>query len=376
MKVLYLIDSLEGYGAERSLIEITTRFKKIKPVFVHIYEGDQLKTKLEENGIKVYSLNLTGKYNLQCAEKLILTIIEKEKPALIHSTLFRSDIIARRIKRKRPQILLVGSLVNNSYSPYRKREMNFIQRIKHKIIEKWDRRTSKYVDYFISNSEAIVKPNIQALNINIERIKVIHRGRDLSRFIQHDRNFKPRNLRKNYSNVFLNISRLENRKGQKDLIVAFSIFLKLHPQSILLLVGEGPARNDIKDLIIQMNLKNSVHLLGYRQDIPQLLAFSDFFVFPTYFEGLPGALIEAAISKTPIIASNIPENRECLAPECALLFSPGNISELVGKLEKAISLTEWERKTEGAYNYAKAKFDIRIISKEYENFYFQIFGKL
>ena len=130
MKVLYLIDSLQGYGAETSLVEITTRFKIIEPVFVQLYIGDQLKKELQEKQVSVYSLNLSGKYNFRAAVKKVLEIIEIEKPQIIHSTLFRSDIIARRIKKKLPHILLVGSLVNNSYSSFRLREMNLQRRIK------------------------------------------------------------------------------------------------------------------------------------------------------------------------------------------------------------------------------------------------------
>ncbi|MDX1718617.1 MAG: glycosyltransferase [Salegentibacter mishustinae] len=372
MKVLFLIDTLKGYGAETSLVEITTRFEKIAPIFVQIYKGDQLKKQLEESGIKVYSLNLAGKYNFVTAEKLILAIIEKEKPEIIHSTLFRADILARKIKKKLPHIILVGSLVNNSYSAYRCKEMNLKQKFKHFIVKEWDKITSKKVDYFISNSEAIVESNIQALKLKREKIKVIYRGRNPLIFSEKKTNRTQLPFIKNNSLVFLNISRLENRKGQKDLIKAFNLFKKSQPDALLILVGEGHQRKELEGFVNRLDLQQSVHFLGYRKDIPELLAISDFFVFPTYYEGLPGALIEAVFSKTPIIASNIPENKECLAPDSALLFNPGNIHDISICLNKALIISDWDRKTKLAYNYAKERFDIRNISKQYENFYIRI----
>lgn len=372
MKVLYLIDSLKGYGAETSLVEITSRFKKVNPVFVQIYEGDQLKETLEEKKIKVYSLGLTGKYNFGSAEKAIIQIIKIENPDIIHSTLFRADIIARRIKKKLPQILLVGSLVNNSYSPIRLKEMNFQRRIKHLFIKEWDRTTSRYVDFFISNSEAIIEPNIQALNIPREKIITINRGRDFSLF--SGKKALPRSLPfdKTTSTIFLNVSRLENRKGHKDLIHAFALYLISTPYAKLMIAGEGPERQNLEKLIKLLGVDQSVFLLGFRKDIPDLLRVADFFVFPSYYEGLPGALIEAVISKTPVIASDIPENRECLAPDSALLFSPGNITEISDALMKANNMADWTLKTEIAYCYAKENFEINKRSREYEEFYFRI----
>lgn len=373
MKVLYLIDSLKGFGAEKSLVEITTRFKRIRPIFVQIYKGEQLKKNLEERGIKVYSLNLGGKYNFTSAEKLIFPIIKSENPEVIHSTLFRADIVGRRIKKKLPYILLVGSLVNNSYSSYRMKEMSFVRKTKHLFIKEWDRITSKYVDYFISNSAAIVEPSVQALKIKRERIETIYRGRDLSSFCDVTGLTGHLPLNKKNSPIFINVARLEIRKGQRDLIKAFDLFLRLHPESILLLVGEGSQKKKLKELVLSLNLEKSVKFLGYRNDIPNLLAASDFFVFPSYYEGLPGALIEAIFSKTPVIVSNIPENKECLAPDSALFFSPGNLKEIHETLEKAATFSDWNWRTEKAFRYAKERFEISQISQQYEDFYFRIY---
>jgi glycosyltransferase involved in cell wall biosynthesis len=375
MKVLYLIDSLIGYGAEKSLVEITTRFKHIEPVFVQIYVGDQLKNILEENKISVYSLNLTDKYNFQSAVNAVVQIIEKENPQIIHSTLFRADIIARKIKKKLPHILLVGSLVNNSYSTYRFKEMNFRRRIQHLIVKEWDKRTAKYVDYFISNSEAILETNVEALKLKREKIQIIYRGRDFSLFSGKRVHQVLLPFEKKNSLVFFNVSRLENRKGQKDLIRAFSLFLISNPSAKLLIAGEGPEEESIKDLIDQIGINQSVFLLGYRKDISGLLKVADFFVFPSYFEGLPGALIEAVISRTPTIISDIPENKECLPNDNNLLFEPGNIEEMAKRMVEATQVKNWKERTELAFDFAHERFEINEICKKYEKFYLNIIQK-
>ncbi len=69
IKVLYVIDTLYTAGAERSLLEITKRFKKVEPVFVHIYKTDTLKQEFLSSGLSVHSLEVPGDWNLRLAKK-------------------------------------------------------------------------------------------------------------------------------------------------------------------------------------------------------------------------------------------------------------------------------------------------------------------
>ena len=123
--------------------------------------------------------------------------------------------------------------------------------------------------------------------------------------------------------VFLNVSRLQQGKGHLDLIQAFSQIKESNTK--LLIAGEGPQRTTLENEIKKFRIGRKVLLLGYRDDINKILKVSDYFVFPSYYEGLPGALIEAIFAKKPIIFSNIPENRECMPEEAGLKFSPGDI---------------------------------------------------
>lgn len=374
MKVLYLIDSLEGYGAEKSLVQIAQNLKKAIPVFVHLYRGETLKPVLENNGIRVYSLNINAVHGYRKALELLEPIIADENPDIIHSTLFRADMVARKLKEKYPNIPLVGSFVSNSYGKKRYRNLSPLSRIKLFITQWRDRKTVHKVDYFICNSEAIKETNTRALKVPREKVKVIYRGRCLKDFnIPEETAVKLKqrlNLRE--GKIFLNVGRFNKGKGQLDLLKAFKLLVKSYPDVNLLIAGEGGLRNKLEQLTKDLGLQDNVHLLGYREDIPELLAISDFFVFPSYFEGLPGALIEAIISKKPSIVSSIPENRECFNKDGALFFEPGNIRDLSCAMKEALSLQDWEEKTAASLEHAKERFDIRIVSREYDKFYAKI----
>jgi glycosyltransferase involved in cell wall biosynthesis len=374
MKVLFLIDSLEGYGAEKSIVQIALNFKNVTPVFIHLKVGDKLKPSLESNQIKVYSLNLDVKYSFKKAVNSIIPIIYEEKPRIIHSMLFSADMVARQLKVVFPKIFLVGSFVSNSYGVNRYKHLSLFSKIKLFSTQLRDIRTAGKVDMFVCNSQAIKNANIKALGVPRHKVKVIYRGRSFENYLSKANSVRSLKSEFNLDNhvVFLNVSRLQKGKGQMDLLKAFKVLSAKNPQLILLIAGEGTFRKELENLIKTIDLEKNVFLLGYREDVAQLLTIADYFVFPSYFEGLPGALIEAIIAKIPVIASDIPENIECFPTDGAMFFKSGNIDDLGIKMEEALKLNKWENKTEQSYLYAKEKFDINNISSQYEEFYFRM----
>ena len=291
MKVLYIIDTLKGYGAEKSIVQIAINLKKTTPVFVKLYKGDFLVELLVKNGIKVYSLRLENETKTEL-EKMI-SIIKLEKPDIIHSTLFRSDRYARKLKKIFPSLILVGSFVNNSYGKNRFKQLNFISRLKLRSTLLRDRLSAKHVDYFISNSHAIMESNIKALAVNREIVEVIYRGRSLENTVPsvgHIQQIKKDLNIDEEKTILLNVARLSYSKGQIDLVKAFQIIAKTNPNILLLLAGEGLIYKKLKELIKNFNLEKRIFLLGYRNDIPTLLEMADIFVYPSYFEGLSGSL--------------------------------------------------------------------------------------
>src|SRR5690606_32996474 len=105
--------------------------------------------------------------------------------------------------------------------------------------------------------------------------------------------------------VLINVGRQDHQKAQDHLIRAFA---RLHiecPNAVLLIVGrEGGATPKILRALAETGLGDAVRLLGHRTDVPDLLAASDVFVFPSLYEGLGCSLIEAMALSTPIIGSD------------------------------------------------------------------------
>lgn len=366
MKVLYIIDTLEGYGAEKSLVEIATNLKKVIPVFVQVYEGDMLKTELEKSGIDVYCLGIKDKYAFNDAVKKLIPVYRKEKPDIVHATLFRSEMIARRMKVKFPGICLVGSFVSNMYSSVRYMDKNLIDRLKLFYFHLMNKNTVKKVDYFISNSQTIKDATIKALNIPDNKVQVIFRGRNMEAF-GNDNN--PR-IKSGNEKVLLNVSRLIPLKGQMDLIKALKIVREEFTNIKLMFAGHGSYYSLLKKEVSKLGLEENVEFLGRVENVSCYLKEADVFVYPSYSEGLPGALIEAMMAGKIIIASNIRENLECVNDESAVIFEKGNVSELAEKIIQVLdSPAKFDYKGLIAQQQAKEKFEILKVVRQYEMAY-------
>jgi glycosyltransferase involved in cell wall biosynthesis len=101
----------------------------------------------------------------------------------------------------------------------------------------------------------------------------------------------------------------------------------------LFVAGAGPDEEKLRALARELNL--NVTFLGQRSDVPRLLFASDLFLFPTFFEGMSIALLEALAMGLPCLCSDIAENRE-VAADCAVYVPPGNPNELAEALKSLI----------------------------------------
>lgn len=104
--------------------------------------------------------------------------------------------------------------------------------------------------------------------------------------------------------IFIHVGRFTAQKNHKFLMEIFKVIHEINNKSKLMLIGEGELQDDIKRIIEEYGLQESVYLLGKRSDINYLLQMADVFIMPSLYEGLPIAAIEAQASGVPIISSN------------------------------------------------------------------------
>jgi glycosyltransferase involved in cell wall biosynthesis len=378
IKVVYVIDTLEVGGAEKSLVQLALANQGVEPVFISLYTGNALQNILEFAGVKVYALHQTYQYKFSKVAAKLLPILQTEQPEIVHSTLFRADMVCRKLYGK-INTKWVSSFVNNSYISDRFKSLSLLGKCKLKAVQWLDAYTARRVDGFIANSATVAKSNSIFLQVPLHKIEVIYRGREVATYTSVDP-YKVEGFRANYEIspedfLFVNVSRLLPRKGQLDLLRAFSIVSKQVPKARLLIAGEGAFRTELESFIRNNRLENSVRLLGNVQDIPSLLSASHAFVFPSYYEGLPGALIEAMLAGCNIICSNIPENLECVDDSSAIIVEKGDIRKLADEMINVCKGSTSKTMAMNAAALAIQKFSLPKVVEQYNQYYKKLLAR-
>ncbi|GGR10667.1 putative glycosyltransferase EpsF [Deinococcus ruber] len=105
--------------------------------------------------------------------------------------------------------------------------------------------------------------------------------------------------------VLVHVGQFRPEKNHRFLLEVFSAYVRRSGPAHLLLIGDGALRSDIEQQALELGLEERIHLLGPRPDVARLLlGAADVFVFPSLFEGLSLALLEAQSAGLPCVVSS------------------------------------------------------------------------
>jgi glycosyltransferase involved in cell wall biosynthesis len=177
--------------------------------------------------------------------------------------------------------------------------------------------------------------------------------------------------------VFGTVGRLAPTKGQTYLIRVFEKVEEALPLAQLILVGDGRLRNELEQQVAETPYGDSIHFLGHRDNIPELLRAMDTFVFPSIAEGLPRALLEAMAAGVPCIgaaAGGIPEI--ITNNETGFLVPPKDENALAEAMIKSAELSEAERTnlTEKAKQYVRNLYAHKIVIEKLQGLYEDVYA--
>lgn len=104
--------------------------------------------------------------------------------------------------------------------------------------------------------------------------------------------------------VIGHIGRFDPMKNHFFLLNWFAHYREQHTDAVLLFVGDGPLRSDMERLARELGIMEHVRFAGVRNDVPELIHIFDILVFPSTFEGLGGAVLEAQAAGIPAVVSD------------------------------------------------------------------------
>jgi len=191
---------------------------------------------------------------------------------------------------------------------------------------------------YISNTYAGVERLRSVEKVPVRKVKVIHNGLDLTRF---EKGFRG-GIRKALGipleeAVLVCVANFREAKGHEVLLEAVHLLMKEDASFSLWLVGDGNLRPSIEAKVKALGLEKKTYLLGRRTDIPEILADADVFALASYWEGMPGAVMEAMASGLAVVATRVGGVPELVVDGgTGLLVPPGNPGALYSALKRLI----------------------------------------
>jgi glycosyltransferase involved in cell wall biosynthesis len=190
----------------------------------------------------------------------------------------------------------------------------------------------KYL-YKLSN-EIIV--NSHDFKKNLKRIFNLSSSVILNPFKKKKLQNKKIQFFKNFRGLkIINIARLTDQKDHITLLRSINMIVKNNKLDLrLCIIGRGKNFELLSKYIKDNNLNKSIKLLGYKKNAQEYIKHSDLFILSSKFEGLPNTLIEAQISKVPIISSDCPSGPKeiLLNGKLGILFKVGSHEDLCKKI--------------------------------------------
>jgi glycosyltransferase involved in cell wall biosynthesis len=160
-------------------------------------------------------------------------------------------------------------------------------------------------------------------------------------------------------------------KGHRYFLEAAKTVLEKIPNVEFLLAGDGPLRHHYEELTHELGLKEKIHFLGERNDVPTILSNLSISVLSSTSEGLSNVILESMAAGKPVIATNVGGSPEMVIDDVTgYLVPPGDsqamakaITELLRDPDKAITMGVAGKKLVGE------KFSIKAMVESYENLY-------
>ena len=157
--------------------------------------------------------------------------------------------------------------------------------------------------------------------------------------------------------ILLSVGELNKNKNHKTVIKAIADM-----DIYYVIAGSGNLKVPLQNLILKLKISDKVKLVGQRNDIIELCKAADFFICPSFREGLPVAVMEAMACGLPVVCSRIRGNRDLIDENGGIFFNPHSVRDCNSAISK---LLDSDFLGMGTYNKEKvSRYSIERINKK------------
>jgi glycosyltransferase involved in cell wall biosynthesis len=315
LDVLHVQDSLERGGAEQNLLSLLRNLprERFRHHVAWLYRADpQFQKELSAVVDSFIAVDASGRVGIPTAAVRLAGWIRAHRPHVIHAQLVRAQIVARAaaFATRTP---VVTTWQNTPYHDAALSEFGG-SRLTRFVVRLADAASGWIDRRHVAVSQFVADECSRTLWADPNKVTVIYNAVDPSRYQPLDSSELERTRAllgiERDAPVILTVGRLVPQKSQSDLLDAMALVVEKVPAATLLVAGTGPLDAPLRDQARRLQIDHAVRFLGARRDVAALYQLASLFAFPSRYEGLSVALVEALSNGLPAVVSDIPQNRE------------------------------------------------------------------
>lgn len=363
-RLAFLITDLDVGGAERALVELVTRLDRSRwePAVYCLSSRGVLADELAEAGVPTVCFGAHGIRHLPGVVIWLSRQLRASQPALLQTYLFHANMVGRFAARL--------ARVPNVVCGIRVAERRSRARL-------WiDRLTDSLVTRHVCVSDGVARFSAEKGRLPLEKLTVISNGVDAERFAQATAAHLSQFGIPAESRTILFVGRLDPQKGPFVLLAAVERLLATYHDVHVLLVGDGPLRQQIDEWVTGRQLGSRIHFAGRRDDVAELMRAAYCLVLPSLWEGLPNVVLEAMAAGLPVLATDVEGISDLIENHRTGLVVPcRSPQQLAGGLALLLAAPDQARAlAQAAQEYVANNFTWDQVVRRYEALYGELLG--
>ncbi len=303
LRVLHVITMLELGGAQRNTLDTVRLLPREEFTLGLAYgPGGELDAEVQElDQVAVYSVpSLVREVRpLQDLAALfaLRRVMRVFRPHIVHTHSSKAGVLGRLAAFLEKVPVIIHSIHGFGFGAHQPAPVRGVFLAAERLV-------APLTGFFITVSRKNLEQGVQLGLFPPEKACVIRSGIDLGAFFgtRSGEEAKRRLGIPPTAPVVLQISCFKPQKAPARFVMLAGLLAPRFPQAHFFLVGEGQLREKLEALRAQLGLNRQLHFLGWRRDVPELLAASDVVTLTSRFEGLPRVLVEARACGKPVVA--------------------------------------------------------------------------